>query len=634
MENRTYRLGNLEVIPAAREIRRNGRKLPLSGQPYDVLICLLENPGRVVSREELKRRIWPEETFVDFDHGINKAINRIRGVLGDDAENPRFVETIPRSGYKFIFPLEIMEESSERTSSEAKPTKNKPQQPPGIDSSPHEKEGRNRKKIFQVTAAGFILLLLIIPLVYQGLKPNPLPRLFVFPLTNLSGDSAQNDFVDSMSNELISALAKLEMLEIPSWRTSAHYRQTSKRLPEIAREIGAGWALEGTVLRTGNVIKLNLQLLNARNDRHEWAEVYNCRLEQLAGLWNQIAVTIASRLKLNLSTADNRRLMRTHQVTQDAYENFLLGKNRLNRWTRKGFQEGIQYFEKAVAIQPDYAEAFAGLSVTYSTFTWFGYISSADACPQAKDSALKAIELDSLLAEAHTAMGLVHFMCDWDWTRADREFRTGLELNPGSSQAHEFYNAMLTFVGSPKTAREEAMRVYQLNPGIAFGAIWLGWSAFSLRDYDESIRWLKKTKELDASFYFADSELAWNYSLLGDHKRALHHYWATRDWLRPGEDLTQDATGGFVLARAGKKAEAEELLNIWLAKSRNEYVDPIILATFYNGFADIDASMVLYERGYRERSPQMASIKRDPMADCLRRDPRFLDLLHRMRFPE
>ena len=393
----TIRFGAFELDVRTGELRRNGIRLPLQGRPIQILAVLLEQPGEMVTRDDLRRRLWPADTFVDFDHALHNGIARLRDVLGDSAELPRFIETLPRRGYRYIEPT--VEGQAALSVIAA--------------SSPATTPGSARRKHHPILFAALLVALVAALgvggwLYRRSQRQETLPEihsLAVLPLDNLSGDPSQEYFADGMTDELITELAQIGSLRVISRTSVMHYKATSKTAPEIARELQVDAVLEGSVARSGTRMRITAQLIEARADRHLWAGSYEGELKDVLSLQDAVALAVVKQIRLRLSTHEKARLSRAHQVNPEAHEAYLRGLYYWNKRGRAGLDKAIEYFNRAIAIDPNYALPYAGLAQCYVPLSYFGYMRGTEAQAKAAAALQKALDLDDSLAEAHTALG-------------------------------------------------------------------------------------------------------------------------------------------------------------------------------------------------------------------------------------
>ena len=399
---RRVRFGQFEMDEHAGELRKEGIKVRLQEQPLQILQILLEHPGEVVTREELRKRVWPTDTFVDFDHGINNAIKRLREVLGDTAETPRFIETLPRRGYRFV----------ERV------------QP----------------------------------------KEGSIQSLAVLPLENLSRDPEQEYFADGLTEALITGLAKISALRVISRTSAMQYKGVrNKSVREIARELGVDGIVEGTLQRSGDRVCISAQLINASTDTHLWAERYERDLRDILALQSEVARAIAEEIQIKLTPRERAQLGQTRMVNPEAYEAYLKGRYYWNKRTPDAVKRGAEYFHLAIEKDPTYAAAYASLADGAAVTGFWGFVSPEEGFGRAKSTARKALEIDET-AEAHAALGWALLHYDFDFSASEREFRRSIDLNPGYANGAQWYGMYLTVMRRAGQGMLEIKRALQLDP--------------------------------------------------------------------------------------------------------------------------------------------------------------------------
>jgi len=455
--------------------------------------------------------------------------------------------------------------------------------------------------------------------------------LAVLPLQNLMGDPQQEYFVDGMTEALITDLSKISALKVISRTSVMQYKGVKKPLPQIARELNVDAVIEGSVLRSGEHVRITAQLIRAATDEHLWAETYDRDLRDILALQSEVARTVAQQIKVTLTRQEQTRLAATHPVNPGAHDAYLKGRYYLNKWTEEGFKKGIEHFQQAIDLDPTYAPAYAGLADCYSLVAGFGLRPPKDAFPLAKAAARKALELDETLAEAHAALGQIKFQFDWDWFGAEQELKRAVELNPSSSNAHLNYNVYLAVMGRSDESIAEARRALDLDPLTPTLSLQLGWILYYARRHDESIAQLRKTLQLAPNLVGANMELGWNYAEKRMYPEAVAECQKAIEQL-PEEQVTLGSCGR-VYGLAGKRSEALDLLAKLKRMSEQRYVDPYNIAWLCDGLKDNNLTMEWLERAYKEHSASLFGLKMEIFSDSLRSDPRFQDLLRRMNFP-
>ena len=499
-----------EVDLQSGELRRQGVKIKLQEQPFQVLVMLLVRPGEVVTREELQRKLWPADTFVDFDRGLNKAINRLREALGDDADSPRFIETLPRRGYRFIAPV--------KTAGADLPVR------PSEGSHEGAHPSASLRKRWLLASAG---VLLGIPLLSLGLNVGGIrdrllsqraqPRiesLAVLPLQNLSGDPAQEYFADGMTDELITEIAKIGSLRVMSRTSIMQYKGAHKLLPVIARELGVDAIVEGTVVRSGQKVRITAQLIQARDDRHLWSEKFERDLGDVLKLQGEVAEAIAGQVQIKLTPQEHAILARARPVNPQAFEAYLAGNYFRNKMQG---DKSVELFTKAIELDPAYAQGYAGLSMSYVYLGIFGLRPSGEVYPKARAAAMKALELDETVAEAHLTLADVKKGYDWDWVGAEAEYKRALELNPSYAMAHALYADYLSKMRRHEEAIAEASQARKVDPISLHTNVVLGMTYYRARRYDEAMGACQKALELDPNHPYA----LWFQALAHEQKRQL-----------------------------------------------------------------------------------------------------------------
>jgi TolB-like protein/DNA-binding winged helix-turn-helix (wHTH) protein/Flp pilus assembly protein TadD len=673
------RFGVFELDLRAGELRKQGIKIRLQDQPLLILQALLERPGEIVTHEELKAKIWPEGTFVDFDHGLHSAMKRLRDALGDSADTPRFVETLARRGYRFIAPVELAERSSQAIS---RPV----EAPPPAETAEGEQFSPPRP-VGKVLAAGLGALVAIFLICFAlnvgGLRNLLLGKtsaksyrsLAVLPLANFSSDPAQDYFADQMTDELITQFSNLGDLKVISRTSVMRYKGTKMSLPQIARELGVDAIVEGAVQRSGTRVRITAQLVDAATDKHLWAKDYDRDLSDVLLLQSEVARDIAGTIQVQLTPQQQKRLEKEiRPVIPEAYESYLLGRYYWNKRTADGLKKAGDFFQQAIAKDPNYALAYSGLSDYFAFLTLVGgpeIMPPREAMTKAKTAAAKALELDDSLAEAHASMGHVLHNYDWDWAGAEREFKRAIELNPNYSIVHHWYAHELMQLGRVREGLEEARRAKELDPLSLFVNNGLARQYYLSRQNDEAIAQCRKALKIDPGYVPAHIQLglafeqkamfneailefeqareqAASYALTGEEtvsagnappvpaesaipSRPLALSSGSRRPVTPAVDLpVVHAMLGHAYARSGRRAEAQNELQVLGTLAQTRYVPPSYKAIVYIGLGDKDQAFTWLDQSYQDRSEHMLYLKMEPLVDPLRNDPRFASLLKRV----
>jgi TolB-like protein/DNA-binding winged helix-turn-helix (wHTH) protein/Flp pilus assembly protein TadD len=627
------RFGVFELDLHAGELRKHGLRVRLQEQPFQVLAALLERPGEVVTREELQKKLWPADTFVDFDHGLNKTINKIREALGDSAESPRFVETVARRGYRFLAEVKVAEAAPVRRPESAT------QSHPGAEIRERPDPAGKPATLNPVLPSlawkisGFVVLLAMASLaswkLYSWKHPSPVIRsLAVLPLESLSSDASQDYFADGMTDELISDLGQISALRVISRTSVMAYKRARKPLPQIARELDVDAVVEGTVLRSGDQVRITAQLIEASSDKHLWSHSYEGQLRDTLALQNQVAQAIADQIRINLNSQERAALKNVRVANPQAYESYLKGRYFWNKRTADGLKVALAYFNQAIDEDQKYAPSYSGLADTYALLgDWqYAVMTPKEALPKAKAAAIKALELDSALGEAHNSLAFCLDGFDWDFLSAGKEFRRAIELNPGYATAHHWYAWHLSLSGQYAEAIAEMRKAENMDPLSLIIKTDLAELLLLSHSYDESIRQSRKTIEMDPNFPLAHNQLGQAYL----QKRMLD------DAISELQKAVQLSAGSPTclanLARAyaasGKKSEAVKLLSDLKKRSDPGYSHASEIAVIYAALGDKNQAMAWLEKGYEERFNPGVLLR--PGFDPLRSDPSFQELMHRI----
>jgi len=638
--NSVVRFGTYEVCLQSGEVRKAGLRIRVQRQPLKLLEILLEHPGEVVTREELRSRVWPNESFGDFDQALNIAIGKLRSALGDSTENPRFIETLPKRGYRFIADVSILDtgarpkrpasSAADLPGSQEKKTEPGPKlQGAGLAVSPQPRLWLTRR----VTVALALVLSLLIFFAWLfrsgGRAPAGIRSLAVLPLESLSGDASQNYFADGMTDELITDLAQISALRVISRTSVMAYKGARKPLPQIARELNVDAMVEGTVLRSGDQVRITAQLIEASTDKHLWSQSYEGELRDTLALQNRVAGAIADQIRISLTPQEQTALKNAKVVNPEAYESYLKGRYFWNKRTADGFKVALAYFNQAIEEDPKYAQAYSGLADTYVLLgDWeYGVMAPKEAYPKAKAAATRALELDNTLSDAHTSLASLG-MFDWDWQSAGKEFRRAIELNPGYATAHQWYAWHLNLLGRQREAIAEIRKAESLDPLSLIISADTADLLFVARRYDESIQQSRKTLEMDPNFAIAHFELSQTYLQKRMYSEAIAEL--QRAIELSGGSTTFTSNLAYAYAVSERRNQAVKILNDLTSRS-NGSSDAAEIALIHAGLGEKDQAMAWLEKAFSERF--IPSILLRPGFDPLRSDPRFQNLVHRIGLP-
>jgi TolB-like protein/DNA-binding winged helix-turn-helix (wHTH) protein/Tfp pilus assembly protein PilF len=621
--NQSIRFGAFEFDLATGELRKRGLRIRLRPQMASVLRVLVENPDRLIAREEFQEKVWPESKFGDFDHSLHNVITRLREALGDSAELPRYIETLPRRGYRFIGHLEPVSSPS-----------------PKAAAHPSEALGPSTSRYTRRQIALAVLALLVVAVgstvwiyaraPYKFSVPQ-ITSIAVLPLEDLSADRSQEYFADGITDELITALAKINSLRVISRTTVMQYKKVRRTLPEVARDLGVEGVVEGTVARSGNTVRVTAQLIYAPADRHIWAERYERRSQEILLLENELAKAIAEQIRGSL-TPQEQRLFIAHPVEAAAHEAYLQGRYLWNKRTVPAIEESTRYFQEAIQKDPSYAQAYAGLADSYAVLgSWaLEAMPPQQASSKARSAAIRALQLDNTSAEAHTALATISHIYDRDWPAAQREFHHALELNPSYSTAHQWYSQYLCHLGRFDECIVEAEKAHGLDPSNLVAAAHVGLCLYWAQRHREAITPIRKLLEFEPDFRLGRRFLGQAYEQDQNYSQAVTE-------LRRAAELSQTAPVdlaalGHAYAVSGQRAEALAVLQKFEQLAKKSYVSNYDTALVTLGLGQTDRALELLDSAIQEQSTWIAHLKVDPRLDPLRSNPRFTALLSRAGF--
>ena len=641
------KFGTFEVSFASGEMRRAGLKIRVQQQPLKLLQLLLEHPGEVVTREHLRNRLWANESFGDFDQAVNIAIGKLRSVLGDSAERPRYIETLPKRGYRFIAEVTFVDLEARAGGRLSVSPEFSAQTSPAGASGPvrldaplqtatvAETSQRRRWTTSQILLAATLGLgtsVLAFWLVSSWIhRPTIIRSLAVLPLENFSGDTSQDYFADGMTDELITELAQLRALRVVSRTSVMIYKGTRKSLPEIARELNVDAVVEGSVLRSGDQVRITAQLIQLPADKHLWAESYQGNVRDTLAVQNRVARAIAEEIRIEVSPRERAALTSAMEIDPEAYEAYLKGRYFWNKRTPEGLKTAVGYFNEAVAKDPNYAAAYSGLADAYALLgDWqYAVMPPKEAMPLALSAARKALELDDSLAEAHASLGFCLEGFNWDFAAADKEFHRAIELNPGYATAHHWYAWHLSLIGQNREAIAEMKKAQSLDPVSPVVNADLAELLLISHLPDESIEQSRKTIEMNPGFASAHNQLALAYIQKQMFDEAIVE-------LNEAIKLSGDnpiflANLARAYAESNRREKAAKLLNN--LKKRSVPSSPLAteIAMIYTALGDKDQAMAWLEKGYEERFNP--GVLERPCFDRLRSDPRFQNLMRLIGLP-
>jgi len=585
-----------------------------------------EHRGELVTREQISERLWGKEVFLDTEQGINTAIRKVRQVLQDDSEKPQFLETVVGKGYRFG----------------GKVTEREKEQPPSLkDPPPLPGSQTTRHRAQRLWVFGTAIALLVSGAVLwtvwlrtgRATKPRittSFHSIAVLPLENLSGDPSQEYFADGITDALITQLAKLHGLRVISRTSIMQYKSLRESLPDIAHDLNVDAVVEGSVSRSGNRVRVTAQVIDARADRHMWAEEYNRDLRDVLSLQSELAHSIAEQVRASISSEEQLLMARTGTIEPAAYESYLRGRSFWNQRTPAGLKQAVAHFQHAIELDPGFAEAYSGLADAYTALGYTSYWSPGDSFPKAKEFAEKALQIDPSAAEARASLAYVKLYYDWDWKGAEDEFQTAITTNPNYATAHHRYSVLLTARGRHKEALSEILRATELDPLSVPISTDMGFELYYARRYEEAITQLRSVLQTSPKFPLAHLWLGRAYEQKGMYPEAIIEFEqagaALRDW------PVIIAAAGHAYARWGHKSDAIETLRRMNELTKDQYVTPYGVALIFAGLDDKEQTMNWLQKAYKDRSHWLVWLNLDPRFDNVRSDRRFQEILQHMKF--
>jgi TolB-like protein/DNA-binding winged helix-turn-helix (wHTH) protein len=624
---------SFEVDLHSGELRKNASRIRLQAQPFKLLVLLLANAGQVVTREEICRDLWPTNTFVDFEHSLAAAVNKIRDALGDSADTPKYVETLPKRGYRFIgkvkseppvviFPTETHE--SEGLAAVVAPKA-------GISST---------RMLVRALAAVLAVAALVAAALFiwksagERVAISSPPRihsLAVLPVVNLSGDVGQDFFADGMTEELTTDLGKISALRVISRTSAMRYKDTKKPLREIARELNVDAVVEGTVARSGSHLRVTANLVQASPEKHLWAESYESEVGDALTLQGEIAQAVAREIQVKLTQQEQNLLAAATRVNPEAHDLYLRGLYSMRGAESAGASEkAIKYFQQAIEKDPNYAVAYSALSRVYSVWIPGMTRSPRTLMPKAREFALKALTLDNTLADAHAVLGMIALFYDWDWSAAEKEYKQTMALNPNHVWAHERHARGLAAQGRKEEAIAEAKQVLALSPTPSEWDYPI-WVFILTRRYDLARERAQELLEVAPNWVWGHFELAQVDEQEGQLEEAAQEFLKADELF--GMDPQRVTQLKVTLAKSGAKGYWKRTLENYKESAKSNYVPSVLVAEACVRVGDKECVFEWLERGFEERDDLMINLKVEPVFDSLRSDPRFQDLVRRVGIP-
>ena len=631
-----YEFGDfrLDVI-RRRMLRRSGALVPLTPRVFDTLLYLVQHSGGVLDKERLMEAIWPDS--IVEENNLSQNISFLRRILGENPASHRYIVTVPGRGYRFVAEVRALE-----TPDTAERITDAPAVAADLDIAPEDSQPTHspiRKKALPqlLWTTAVIVLSGAVFFLWRSQTRSPEgsaqdrpaaaavsdKTIAILPFDNLSGSSENAYFADGIKDEILTRLSKVAALKVVSRTSTQKFKHAPDNLRGIAQQLGVRNILEGSVQKSGETVRVTVQLINAQSDTHLWAETYDRRVTDIFQVESEVAERIASALAATLSDPEKLALKAKPTTNVEAHEAYLKGRYFWNKRTGEGFEKAGEYFRQAIAIDPNYAQAYAGLGDVYQ-FTAYDAVSRTRLYAKAREAARKALTLDEMLAEPHASLGLLAMNFDWDWATAEKEFRRAIELNPNYPTAHHWYAEFLAAVGRFDESLAQIHRARELDPLSLVINADMGKLLYYSRRYDDALKQLEETVKMDAEFPQAHIWLGSLYSTIGRYGDAIAAFQKVREnswalgWL------------AYVYGISGQRNEAEKILAELERIAAEGPIDPHIMLCVYLGLGDKDKAFAALEQEYQVRSLGMTSLKVNPWYDGLRSDPRFTDLLGRM----
>jgi TolB-like protein/DNA-binding winged helix-turn-helix (wHTH) protein/tetratricopeptide (TPR) repeat protein len=619
------RFGVFELDPASGELSKRGVRIRLTDKPYQLLMALLERPGETLTRKELQERLWPDGTFVEFENGLNNAVSRLREALGDTAESPRFIETLPRRGYRFVAPLEPAASDVPAPVLAAQP---RPADiVPGINLPSNAK---SRVRWDFVAGVALTVIVLTVLAVTRSSPPTAIPLSLVvlpFVAANAAEGSPDEYLAFGMTDALISELSRIGALRVISQTSAMQYKGVRKTLPVIAKELGVTTVVEGSVVNEGGQIRLTVQLIDARTDSHLWTQTYGRDPATALTTQRALAREVASLIRTRLLPRDQSTPPLVQQTNPAAYEAYVKGRYFLQLPGEPGMLRAREFFEQSIAADPNFAPAHVGLS---NYFVLTDALPSAEAMPRAAASARRALELDESSAAAHASLAWVHYFGDWDWPATERAFARAIELDPNEARTRRWHALFLSSMGRHGTAIEEASLAIELDPVSlsAHDAAAFVWS--NARRFDKQLEQAERMRDLSAADPRGFMHMAMGY--LHQDRFADAVAWAQKGAEISGRDSSFLCVLAVAQHRAGEVRQAQQTLAEIDRLAESAYVSDVYRASAYLWLRDHDSAIRQLQRAYERRDAYLVVANVVPWLDPLRTDPRFQDILRSMKF--
>lgn len=650
-----FRFGPYESRPRTRELYKHGSKLKVRPRPLQLLNLLLSRAGDVITREELRQELWSAETFVDFEHSLNTSVKEMRAALNDSASKPRYIQTLPRLGYRFIAPVEVIDVAKDSipNGNHAGSSSSAEQNPARVvrESARAELTGHasdvppNRAPLWLRWALGGAAAMMVVVAIgllqwshlrtrsHQG---NRRVMLAVLPFQNLTGDAGQEYFSDGLTEEMIAQLGRVDPqgLGVIARTSVMHYKNSPEQLDQIGRELGVQYVLEGSVRRGSDKVRITAQLIQLNDQTHVWTHQYDREVSSLLSLQGEIALEISDAIQMTLGehkTAEGTpRPVPQVPRSYAAYDLYLQGRYYWNKRTAQGLQQAVECFKQAIAKDPEYARAYAGLADSLALMSAYDVAPPSELVPKARAAALKALELDEKRAEAHVSLALIAQSYDWDWQSAEKEYRRAIELDPNYATGHHWYAEHLALCGRFDEAFVEIERARQLDPLSLIIQTDNGAILYFSRQYGRAIEQFGAVLKVEPNFPRAHV-IDYAYAQQGRFAEALADI---ENWHRADDSFWIFSGEGYVQGRASQPVQARRALEKLELINGRRQIDPLAFVLPYVGLANKDKAFAWLDKAIAYHSPGLTALKVEPIFDPLRGDPRFQSVLKRLRLDQ
>jgi TolB-like protein/Tfp pilus assembly protein PilF len=584
---RIYEFGAFRLDTGERLLLRDGEPVPLTPKVFDTLVVLLQKSGHMVGKDELMKEVWAD-SFVE-EGNLTQNISVLRKVLGENFDGRAYIETVTRRGYRFIANVRELGDVADPTT---------------------EKQTDALSSKNRGTAA----------------QDNGLNSLAVLPLTNVSGNPDSEYLSDGITESIINILSELPRLRVMARSTVFRYKGKEIDPQEVGQALGVRAVLVGRVLQLGESLIVRIELVDVANGWQLWGEQYNRKFADILALQEEIAREISGNLKMKLTGEEKQRMAKRYTEDSEAYRLYLKGRYYWNKYTKEGLTKAIEYFNQSIELDPGYTLAYTGLADSYYRLS-NAYLPPKEALPKARTAAIKAVEIDDTLAEAHASLGLIKMYHDWDWAGAEHHYRRAIELDPRSVLAHQRYGTYLAMMGRLDESIAILKRGQELDPLSLLTSSLIGLTLYLSRQYDKSIEQHGRTLDMDPNYLVARVSLGVAYTQKGMYEEAIAEFQKAGDLEGQAETV---AELGYVFAVSGKTSQAHEMLDELKERSEHAFVSPYNLAKVYVGLGEIDLTFEWLDKAYEERSEWMIWLKVDPKLDCIRSDARFRKLMQRI----